>query len=277
MKKKKSLPIKTIYYTDERNDEFSTAVIEPKRIDENWKYIRRGFWSWIKRFISYWVIAHPVGYFFCRFKFHWKVENKKVLKELKGKKQGFFMYGNHTQPTGDAVIPSLAVNPKSVYIVVHPNNVSMPYLGRVTPYMGGLPLPDNLKAARNFKEAIHTRYKEGNAVLVYPEAHIWPYYIGIRDFPAISFRYPVDLNAPVFAMTNTYQKRKHGRNPKIVTYLDGPFYPNTDLPPKERAQELRDRVYNKMVERSKLSNCEYVRYLPKDGDENTKKEEEKND
>ena len=272
---KKSLPIKTVYYTDEHNDEFSSAVITPKRIDENWKYLRRDFGWHFKRFLSYWVIAHPVGWLFCKWKFHWTVKNKKVIKEIKKKgkkKQGFFMYGNHTQQTGDAVIPSLCVNPRSVYIVVHANNVSMPYLGRVTPYMGALPLPDNLKAARNFKEAVHTRYKQGNIVLVYPEAHIWPYYTGIRDFPTTSFRYPVELNAPCFTMTNTYQKRKWSKKPKIVSYMDGPFYPDESLPPKERAQELRNRIYAKMKERSALSNCEYIRYLPKE--EEGRKEDE---
>ena len=132
-----------------------------------------------------------------------------IIKEIKKrgkKKQGFFMYGNHTQQTGDAVIPSLCVNPRSVYIVVHSNNVSMPYLGRVTPYMGALPLPDNLKAARNFKEAVHTRYKQGNIVLVYPEAHIWPYYTGVRPFPDSSFAYPIKCNAPTVAFFTAFSK-----------------------------------------------------------------------
>ena len=271
---KNTLPVKTIYYTDERNDEFSEAVIQPKKIDENWKYIRRGFWSGVKRFLAYWVIAHPLAYCYCRLKFRWTVKNKKVFKQLKGKKQGFFMYGNHTQPIGDAVIPSLSVNPKSVYTIVHANNVSMPYLGRVNAYMGALPMPANLKASRNFKEAIHTRYKEGNCIMIYPEAHIWPYYIGIRDFPTVSFRYPVDLSAPCFALTNTYQKRKHGKTPKIVTYIDGPFYPDESLPVKERMQKLRNQIYDTMVERSRLSDCEYIRYLPKEDTENKQKDEE---
>ena len=46
-----------------------------------------------------------------------------------------------------------------------------------------------------------------------------------------------------------------------MTYLDGPFYPDTAVPPRERAQELRDRIYAVMQERSKLSDCEYIRYV----------------
>ena len=34
---------KVIYYNDELNDEFSTAVIEPRIIDEKYKYINSDF------------------------------------------------------------------------------------------------------------------------------------------------------------------------------------------------------------------------------------------
>lgn len=36
---------------------------------------------------------------------------------------------------------------------------------------------------RSFLDAIRTRIEEGSFIMVYPEAHIWPYYTGIRDFP----------------------------------------------------------------------------------------------
>lgn len=39
MKTQAPAPIKTIYYTDERNDEFSSAKIETRRIDESYRYI----------------------------------------------------------------------------------------------------------------------------------------------------------------------------------------------------------------------------------------------
>jgi hypothetical protein len=67
----------------------------------------------------------------------------------------------------------------------------MPYLGRVTPYMRGLPLPDDMAATRNFTSAIEKRIDEGAAVFIYPEAHIWPYYTGIRPFGDASFSYPI--------------------------------------------------------------------------------------
>lgn len=263
MSEKKTPPIKTVYYRDERNDEFSDAQITPKVIDEAYCYVNNSKWWKIKRFIVYRLIAMPVAFLYCKFALHSTFRNRAVLKDVKGK--GCFVYGNHTQQVGDPFLPNLALFPRSVYMIVHPDNVSIPVLGRVTPYLGALPLPANLKAMRNFKEAIRTRIEEGSVVMIYPEAHIWPWYTGIRNFPATSMKYPVELNAPSFALTTTYRKRRFGRKPRTVTYLDGPFYPDNTISPRSRAQELRDRIYETMVKRSQESDCEYIRYLKEEG------------
>ena len=262
MKNKEYEPIKTIYYKDERNDEFADDNIVAREIDENYVYVdKRLRWRFL-RFVSYRLIAMPIAFLYCKIALHGKFKNRAVLKKVK--KQGCFVYGNHTQQIGDPFIPNIALCPKSVYVIVHPNNVSMPSLGKVTPYLGALPLPSNLKAMRNFRDAIHTRIKDGNFVVIYPEAHIWPFYTGIRDFPATSMKYPVELDVPSFAMTTTYRKRLFGRKPRTVTYLDGPFYPDQSLPPKARAQALRDQIYETMVNRSKESDCVYIRYVKKE-------------
>ena len=262
MKKQNADPIKTVYYTDERNDEFADDNIVAKKIDENYVYVDRRLRWKLLRFLSYRLIAMPIAFAYCKIALHSTFRNRAVLKQAKGK--GCFVYGNHTQQIGDPFIPNLALCPRSVYVIVHPNNVSMPVLGWITPYLGALPLPSNLKAMRNFRDAIRTRIGQGNVIVVYPEAHIWPFYTGIRDFPATSMKYPVELDAPSFAMTTTYRKRKFGKKPRTVTYLDGPFYPDQTLPPKARAQALRDQIYEAMVKRSRESDCEYIRYIKKE-------------
>ena len=262
MKEKKTEPIKTVYYQDERNDEFADDHITPRVIDENYCYVDSRLWWRVRRFVAYRLIAMPVAFFYCKLALHSTFRNRKLLKKVKG--QGCFVYGNHTQQIGDPFLPNLMLCPKSVYMIVHPNNVSMPVLGKITPFLGALPLPSNLKAMRNFKEAINTRIAQKNFVMIYPEAHIWPFYTGIRDFPATSMKYPVELNAPSFAMTTTYRKRLFGRKPRTVTYLDGPFYPDESLPPRARAQALRDQIYETMVSRSRESDCEYIRYIKKE-------------
>lgn len=255
-------PIKTVYYTDARNDEFSSAQIEPRRIDESYRYIDpRPGWK-AARFVAYRLFAMPAAFLYCKLVLHARFENRQVLKAVG--KTGCFVYGNHTQQVGDPFLPNLALFPKSVYMIVHPNNVSMPVLGKITPYLGALPLPSNIKAMRSFLDAIRTRIEEGSFIMVYPEAHIWPYYTGIRDFPATSMKYPVELDVPSFALTTTYHRRLFSRKPRTVTYLGGPFYPDRSLPPRARAQALRDEIYETMVSRSKESDCEYIRYVKKE-------------
>ncbi len=253
---------KIIYYTNELTDEFSTAVITPKAIDETYIYCHDSAFKRFTHFFWYRMVATPIGFGYAKLAHGHRIVGRDILKV--SKKQGYFLYGNHTQDIGDAVIPTLLTTPKDAYVIVHPNNVSMPYLGRVTPSMGALPLPDNMKAYRSFMGAVERRAAEGNAVVIYPEAHIWPYYTGIRPFTDDSFAYPVKLKLPVFCFTNTYQKRKLSKKPRIVTYVDGPFHPNEALPPRERRRALRDQVYHAMRERAKLNQVEVIKYVKKE-------------
>jgi len=260
--KKDRLPIKTVYYTDENKDEFSTANIKAKKIDKDYVYISKNpFWH-VTRFIAYRLIATPIAFIYSKLVLGQRVKNKKALRPYR--KKGYFLYVNHTQQIGDAFMPNVALFPKSVYMIVHPDNVSMPVLGRVTPYLGAIPTPTTISAMRNFRNAVEKRVLQGKCITVYPEAHIWPYYTGIRSFPATSFSFPADFDEPCFTMTNTYKKRKLFKKPRVVSYIDGPFFPSPDVPKRERAEELRGRIYQKMKERSSLSDCEYIRYLPKE-------------
>ncbi len=252
--------MKTIYYSDELHDEFSEAQITPRVIDGSYDYLPKGWWKRFTRFFWYRVVATPLAYGCMKLKFRQKVIGREKLKPYR--KTGFFLFGNHTQSVGDAFGPTVTCFPKSIYVIVHPNNVSMPVLGKVTPSLGALPLPGDLDASRNFLEAVQTRLEQGNGICIYPEAHIWPYYTGIRPFPDASFRYPVKYGVPSFCVTNTYQKRFGGV--RMVTYVDGPFFPEEDLPVTKRRKALRDRVYETMVARAKNSNVEVVRYIKKE-------------
>ena len=250
---------KITYYSDELNDEFSTAQITPKRIDENYTYIHNGIWKKFTHFFWYRIIATPLAFLYLKLYFGHRIVNKKVLKQAG--ESGWFLYGNHTHFMADAFIPTMISIPKDTYVIVHPNNVSMPFLGRITPSLGALPLPDDAGAAKHFIHAVETRIGQGHGVTIYPEAHIWPYYTGIRPFKDTSFRYPVKEGVPVFCFTNTYQKRKWRKTPQIVTYVDGPFYPDTEKSGKEQRKLLRDAVYHTMCKRAEKSNVTLIKYV----------------
>lgn len=249
-----------IYYKDELNDEFSRAKIIPRKIDENYKYLHQNpLWNFCS-FALQNVISVPIKVGYSKLKFYLKYVGKEKLKPYK--KQGYFIYGNHTQAFGDTFIPSMMMYPKRNFLIVNPENVSMKGLKQFVEMLGAIPIPGNKEAMKHFMEAIKTRINQGYSITIYPEAHIWPYYTKIRPFKAVSFEYPVKLKTPVFCFTNTYQK--YGRNQEkvqIISYIDGPFFPDENVSSKEAKQKLRDEIYHTMLERSKNSNVEVIKYV----------------
>lgn len=251
---------KIIHYHDELNDEFSTVKIKPKIIDENYKYIHKNvIWN-ICAFLLQNIISVPIKYLYAKLKFKTKCIGKEKIKKYK--KQGYFIYGNHTQAFADTFLISNIVYPKINYLIVNPENVSMKFLGNIVEMLGAIPIPSNKSAMKNFLKAIEKRIEKGYSITIFPEAHIWPYYTKIRPFKSVSFKYPVQLDTPVFAITNTYQSYgKNNKKLRIVTYVDGPFFPDENLKGiKEKQENLRNKVYNVMVERSKNSNIEHIKY-----------------
>lgn len=131
------------YYEDE-TDDFEENDIVPIKIDGNYKYIHKNlFWN-ICEFFCYRLLATPIAYIYTKIKFGLKIENRKVLKDYKN--TGYFMYGNHTQNMNDAFAPTLVNFPKNVKVIVHPNNVSIPFWGNIIKLLGPLPIPDDLEA-----------------------------------------------------------------------------------------------------------------------------------
>ena len=253
---------KIIYYEDELNDEFSKSSIEPRIIDENYKYVHKNpLWN-LCSFVLQNILSVPIKILYAKIKFRIKYIGKEKIKQYRN--EGYFIYGNHTQPFADTFIPSIPMYPKRNFLIVNPVNISLKGTGTLVEMLGAMPIPSNKSAMKNFLEAIKQKMNKGYAITIYPEAHIWPYYTKIRPFKDVSFKYPIQLKKPAFCITNTYQSYgKNNKKIKIVSYIDGPFYPNKELTLKEQQKELRNKIYNCMDERSKNSNIEHIKYIKK--------------
>ena len=253
---------KIIYYEDELNDEFSKSSIEPRIIDENYKYVHKNpLWN-LCSFVLQNILSVPIKILYAKIKFRIKYIGKEKIKPYRN--EGYFIYGNHTQPFADTFIPSIPMYPKRNFLIVNPVNISLKGTGTLVEMLGAMPIPSNKSAMKNFLEAIKQKTNKGYAITIYPEAHIWPYYTKIRPFKDVSFKYPVQLEKPAFCITNTYQSYgKNNKKIKIVSYIDGPFFPNKELTLKEQQKELRNKIYNCMDERSKNSNIEHIKYIKK--------------
>lgn len=149
---------KTIYYKDELNEEFSTAKITPRVIDEKYKYIHKNpFWN-ICSYLMQNIISMPIKFLYAKIKFKIKYIGKEKLKQYK--KEGYFIYCNHTQAFADTFIPSLANYPKRNYFIVNPENVSIKFLKTIVEMLGAIPIPGDKKAMKNFLQVIEKRIKK---------------------------------------------------------------------------------------------------------------------
>ncbi len=248
---------KVRYYSDELNDDFAGTSINTCEVTSDFTFVNRNILWQICEFIVYRLIVTPLVFLFGKVAYGLKIKNRKALKALK--KTGYFLYGNHTQGVMDAFTPSLCTFPQKAHIVVNPDAVSIKGIRQLVLMLGGMPLPTDLKGYKPFRQALETRIKQKRVVTIYPEAHIWPYYTGIRPFKATSFSYPVAMNVPCVAFTTTYRQRKIFKNayPKITVTLSEPFYPDMSLPEKEARQKLRDEVYafmNTVASDEKITN-----------------------
>lgn len=246
-----------IYYYKNLDEDIIESKKQDYKLKENYKWINNNIIYKICASILY-IIAYVISFFYYKLFLHVKIENRKILNKYK--KQGYFLYGNHTQPIGDVIIPAHVCKNKRIYTVVSPANLGVVGIGRFLPMLGALPIPTNIKDTKKMLEAIEQRIKQKKCVVIYPEAHVWPYYTKIRKFSASSFKFPVHCEVPSFSMTTTYKKRKFGKKPKIIVYVDGPFIPDEKLGKKEREEKLCDEIYNCMQERSKNSTYEYIEY-----------------
>lgn len=239
-------------------DDFEVTANQGYALRSDYKWVRDDVFSKILSAVVY-ALAVVFSTLYCRLFLHMRVKGRENLKGIKG---GFFIYGNHTQPIGDVFIPALCVLPKRIYTVVSTANYGIPLIGKILPYLGALPVTDTLHGIRELNVGVSKRIAQGHPIVIYPEAHVWEYYTGIRPFPDTSFTFPARLDKAVFSMTVTYKKSRLFKRPRMDVYIDGPFFAEGTAV-KEKAESLHKKVYSVMQERCKLSNAEYIKYRSK--------------
>ena len=258
---------RVFYYESEEDDPIKTDEQEKKvevGLPEDYEFIFKNpfkkLWSAIlfrgfKLFGQY----YERGYWQAKF------YGREKLKEAKGK--GYVIYANHTNPFHDVFGPALAAD-RRIFTIISPVNLKVPGIGKYLPYIGALPLGKSKEEKKAFNEAVDNRLQQKNALVVYPEAHVWPFATRIRKFPAgdRSFKYAARNNLPIFTMTTTYHKRKdkkRGELPRMDIYVDGPFFPDADKTEVENRAMLAKKAYDSMVKYSKNNSYEYFVYKKK--------------
>lgn len=265
----KDIPKKerVFYYVSEEDDPIKTDEQEKKievGLPEGYEFIPRSF---LKRVYSailfrlFWIF----GQYYERVYWQSKFYGREKLKEVKGK--GYVIYANHTNPFHDVFGPAIAAD-RRIFTIISPVNLLIPGIGKYLPYIGGLPLGKTAEEKKAFNEAVDKRLAQKKVLVIYPEAHVWPYATNIRKFPAgdKSFKYATRNNLPIFTMTTTYHKRKtrkKGDLPRMEIYLDGPFWPDEKKSENENRADLAEKAFLSMKKMSKHNTYEYFKYIKK--------------
>lgn len=252
--------MKKVNYYQTYEDDFVQSQEQDYKLPKDYKWIHENLVYKICSKILY-KIAYILSLIYCRLFLHIKIKNAEILKKYKD--EGYFLYGNHTQPVGDVFTPAHICKEKRIYVIANSSNLKVKIIGGLLPILGILPIPSSAGQMKEFMKAVKQRAEEENCVVVYPEAHVWPYYTKIRPFSAVSFKFPVEMKLKTFAATTTYQRRKLGKKPKITVYVDGPFEIDENLSKKENQEKLAKEIYECMEKRSKESTYEYIEYRRK--------------
>ncbi len=258
---------RVFYYTSEEDDPIKTDEQEQKievGLPEGYQFIPKN--PFVRMYSS--VLYHGFklfGQYYERGYWKAKFHGREKLKQARGK--GYLIYANHTNPFHDVFGPAIAAN-RRIFTIISPVNLLVPGMGKILPLIGGMPLGKSKEEKAAFHTAIDKRLKQKNAVVIYPEAHVWPFYTGIKKFPAgdRSFVYATRNNLPIFTMTTTYHKRKNkkrGDLPRMDIYIDGPFWPDPKLSDDENRAKLAKEAYDSLVKNSKHSTYDYIKYIKK--------------
>ena len=257
------------YYTDELHDDFApTNTINGKEVGSDYPYLKKdNFFIFSLSFLFRYFLAAPIFFILYHTYYNTKIHNRNVLKKVK--RRGYFIYSNHVTSIDPAMHASLINTRKKCIIVSGKDTFSInPIVTHLVKQLGAIPMANayDKQMNENFSQCLYNNIKKKHRVLLYPEAHIWPFYTGIRRFSYSSFLYPVRSHAPIIVSTTTFKKRRFRKKPKFVIYLDGPFYPNEELSSEYlRAQDLSNKAYNCMLTRSQIpNNYSYCYYRKKE-------------
>ncbi len=252
--------MKTFYYSS-FDEDMTVNPGQARQLPEDWRIVRDRWWERGLSAVLYNIFT-LVSRVYLRFGLHVRFVGRDKLLRVP-RERGYIVFANHTQPFGDPLL-AIAVgrgrDRRRSRAVCAPSNFGLPVLGPLLPYLGGIPTASSRGGLRKLEDAVSRYCDRGEIVVIFPEAHVWPYCTCIRPFGTAAFHYPVSLGLPSFAMTVTYQSRGEGRRPRAAVYVDGPFWPDESLPPKQRKERLRDQVRLVMEVRSQGSNCQYVHY-----------------
>ena len=149
-------------FYDSYTEDFVTSSNQDCEVKDNYKWLNNNIFYKIISSILY-FLAYLISLIYCRLILCVSFKNKKVLKGYKG----YYLFSNHTQMIGDALDPLLLTFPKKNYVVVSSANLGIPFLGKILPFVGALPIPKKIHEKEALFDAMHTLV-QNHSITIYP-------------------------------------------------------------------------------------------------------------
>lgn len=199
--------MKRIVYYHSWDEDIVQSRRQDIRLRHDYEYVRYGVWN---RLLDWLLLAllWIVGTVYVRLVRRVHIHGRERLRPYLH--SGLFLYGNHTQPVLDPFIALLTLTGSRPYGIVSTANFGIPVLGRLMPWCGALPVLHTALGQRQLAQSVYEHIRLGHPIVVYPEAHVWPYCTQIRPFSAASFAWAVETGKPVFTMTTVYRHKRLG-------------------------------------------------------------------
>ena len=254
---------KVAYYKDELRDDFNELGLSRPPVPEGYKYKRTNPINNFFSGIFYHGIAKPFIGLFCVF--HGiRFKGKRNLRLLNGK--GAYIYSNHISISDVFKFQAECFFfGRRVNILGYSDSLSMPIVRNMERALGYIPLPlkGDLKNAIALADAMDWYVNEKRQyVLIYPEAHIWPYYTKVRPFREGSFAYPAKSNAAVVPTVTVWRKPLIGKIPRQTVYILEPIFPQEGKTQQENKEYLHKHCLKAMQDfANSVQQYEYIKYI----------------
>lgn len=252
------------YYSDVLNDDFAGNDLEAKPLPKTFVYERKNIFFKLFSFLFYYTFAVPILLIIQWFS-GVKVVGKHHIKKMK---VAYFIYGNHSKWM-DAIIPSSRLTfPRYTYMLSKTDALDIPFVRHLVQALGMFPLPTSYERYSEFFLAMEHHLSKKRPIVIFPEAHIWPFYTDVRPFPNSSFRYPAKYLLPVIPFFTIYRKSRglwwllYRDAPRMTLYIGEPIYPNAKHSLKENTAYLAQETYRYMCHiRDTIPSVKYIDYI----------------
>lgn len=212
-------------------------------VDEKFDFIKKGFKNYYKK-VYYNIILFKLKKEAQKM-FRIKVIGKENVNKLKNKSA--IITCNHFNKLDSFAVKSAFGN--NIWTISGDYNNFKGFVGNIARNTGLLPLSEKLSVKKNFANGLKYHLTHKHKVLIYPERAMWWNYKKPRPLHIGAFHWAVQNNVPVVPTFVTFEdsgkKDKDGYAEYYWTInVLEPIFPNQNLPPKERMEDMRQKNYN---------------------------------